>query len=180
MQAKRPTLERWRGIAERPYCSNSGNETRFYSGLSVDVTRLISPVISRTVLNCLLYHGRRTTVGHSGRPSSGLHSSAPRSEKKQAFDSHAPESRPRYGWRRRSGVLQGLLCGISSQSRRPLLSLGPTFRARGWAFLRIPRHLSCLHHGWLLAARPITLASSLGLGHCPNFRRHLGTPILVC
>lgn len=38
MQAKRLTTERWRGIAERSFCATPGNETEFYSGLSVDVT----------------------------------------------------------------------------------------------------------------------------------------------
>src|ERR1017187_10619995 len=39
MQAKRPIPECWRNIAERSFCATPGNETRFYSGMSVDVTR---------------------------------------------------------------------------------------------------------------------------------------------
>jgi len=39
MQAKRPIPECWRSIAERSLRATPGNETRFYSGMSVDVIR---------------------------------------------------------------------------------------------------------------------------------------------
>jgi hypothetical protein len=42
MQAKRPIPECWRSIAERSFRAPPRNETRFYSGMSVDVIRRLT------------------------------------------------------------------------------------------------------------------------------------------
>ena len=71
MQAKRPIPECWRSIAERSLRATPGNETRFYSGMSVDAIRPLHSKPSATSREQIAMRDAVLVVDDSQLSSSG-------------------------------------------------------------------------------------------------------------